>query len=311
MNIDYSKADKIKKTIEVKKIIQDLNLKTIYLPEDVNPIVDSDDVNRPGLQLAGFFDVFTYERIQVLGITELEYMEGLSEEYKEKVLDKILSYDIPLIIISTNYKVDDILLEKAKKYKRVIALSDKKTTTLVSNLSFYLNEKLAPEITIHGVLVDVDGVGILITGESGIGKSETALELINRNHRLVADDAVKIIMVDDTLRGMAPDMLKYLIEVRGLGILDVRNLYGIGAIKITKTINMVVHLESWDESKYYDRLGFDTKYENILGVPVEKVVIPVRPGRNLGIIIEIAARNHRLKGIGYSPENHLNKIFNK
>lgn len=309
MKLDYSTETQKSKKIEVKELIKDFHLEKIYFPNQINPTIETTDINRPGLQLAGFFDVFSYERLQVLGITESAFMRTLSEERKAEVFDKIFSYDVPLLLVSTNQSIDKTMLKKAKKYNRPVALSDKKTTILVSMISRYLEEKLAPEITIHGVLMDVDGVGILITGESGIGKSETALELINRNHRLVADDAVKIIRTDEVLTGKAPEMLKYLIEVRGLGILDVRNLYGIGAIKRKKKIDLIIYLENWGEEKYYDRLGIDTKYENILGIPIEKITIPVRPGRNLGIIIEIAARNHRLKMLGYDPREDLKNKF--
>lgn len=309
MKLDYSKPEKREKKVGVRKLIKDLNLKMIYFPEDINPEVKIVDINRPGLQLAGFFDVFSYDRVQVLGVSEWEFMNALTEKRKATIFEKIFSYDVPLLLVSTNQEIDSVMLEKAKKYKRPVALSDKKTTILTSMLSRYLEEELAPQITVHGVLMDVDGVGILITGESGIGKSETALELINRNHRLVADDAVKIIKTDEDLIGKAPEALKYLIEVRGLGILDVRNLYGIGAIRRKKKIDFIVHLENWIEDKYYDRLGFDTEYEDILGLSIEKVTIPVRPGRNLGIIIEIAARNHRLKSIGYNAEKELMEKF--
>lgn len=308
MNIDYSSAKDMEKTVSVKKVVEELDLEVINFPEDKFSELVSMEINRPGLQLAGYFDIFNYNRLQLLGVSEMQFLETLLKERQEEVLEKFMGHDLPMILISSGQEVNKLLLEKAKKYGRVLTRSKMGATKLISKVSTYLNEQLAPEIIIHGVLVDVDGTGILIVGESGIGKSETALELIRRNHRLVADDAVRIIKIDDdTLRGSAPDMLINLLEVRGLGILDIKSLYGTGSVKTSKKINMVIKLENWVEGKYYDRLGVDEVYMEILGNKLDCITVPIRPGRNIAIIIEIAARNYILKKQGIRPADELGK----
>ena len=294
------------KKILSSQFIKDLNFRYIYKPE-VDTYINSGDINRIGLQLAGFFDNFDYKRVQILGNTEYLYSKSLSKEDRTKTIDRLFSFDIPILIISDKYEILPEILESAKKYSRIIVSSKEKTTKTIYRVTNYLNENLAPEISIHGVLVDVDGVGILITGESGVGKSETALELIKRNHRLVADDAVRIIKIDeDTLQGSCVETIEHFMEIRGLGIIDVKSLYGVGAVKKTKKIDMVVNLENWQEGKYYDRLGLDQEYIEILDTKIEKLTIPIRPGRNIGIIIELAARNHRQKSMGYNAAVEFN-----
>lgn len=297
------------KKVLISQLIKDLKLTILYKPDDdFDREIDCTDINRPGLQLAGFFDNFQYNRVQIMGQTEYLFFKSLPEEERKKSSDRLMSFDIPLLVISRDQEVLPEMLESAKKHSRILAKSRESSTKTVSKISFYLNEHLAPEVTIHGVLVDVDGVGILMTGESGVGKSETALELVKKNHRLVADDAVRIIKLDeDTLQGRSTEMIEHFMEIRGLGIIDVKALYGIGAVKNSKKIDMVVELEIWKEEKYYDRLGLDQEYTEILGTKVEKLTVPVRPGRNLSIIIELAARNHRQKSMGYDAANVFNE----
>ena len=279
--------------------MRDLNLEVVYMPEKEEYFVESEDVNRTGLPLAGYFEYFPYERIQIIGKTEYTYFQNISKKEREEVLDKFFSYEIPVLIVTRGLEVDKDIIKKAKKYQRIVLSSKSNTTRFINRLSNYLDSKLAPHVTIHGVLVDVYGIGVLIKGESSIGKSETALELIQKGHRLVADDAVEIRKVDESrLVGQAPELLKHYMEIRGIGIIDVKSLYGVGAIKNQKAIDLVIELENWNQKKYYDRLGLDREYEEILGKEIEKLVIPVKPGRNTSMIIEVAAMNFRQKGMG-------------
>lgn len=297
-----------KDKVSILQLIEDLNLKVVYMPEDREYFVESEDVNRTGLPLAGYFEYFPYERIQIIGRTEYTYFKNIDEQRRLEILDKFFSYEVPVLIITRDLDVDEDIIEKARMYKRVVLSSDCNTTRFINRLSNYLDNKLAPHVTIHGVLVDVYGIGVLIKGESSIGKSETALELIQKGHRLVADDAVEIRKVDDKrLMGQAPEILRHYMEIRGIGIIDVRSLYGVGAIKTQKMIDLVIELESWNQQKYYDRLGLDREYEEILGQKVEKLVIPVKPGRNTSMIIEVAAMNYRQKGMGYDAAQEFTK----
>ena len=296
------------KKVMTSDLIKALKLDIIYRPEGVETYIDTPDINRPGLQLAGFLKNFQFERVQIIGQTEYLYFKSLTNEQRVESIDKLMQFDIPLLVISTKQSVLPEILESAKKYSKIIVSSKETSTKTVSKISYYLNENLAPELLMHGVLVDIDGIGILITGESGIGKSETALELIKKNHRLVADDAVRIIKLDeDTLIGKSTEVVEHFMEIRGLGIIDVRSLYGIGAVKNSKKIDMVVNLETWDEGKYYDRLGLDENFTTILDTKVEELVIPVRPGRNISTILELAARNKRLKSSGYNAPEEFNQ----
>ena len=291
--------EKVKDRVSISQIIRDLNLKVIYMQEDIDYYVESEDVNRAALPLAGYFEYFPYERIQIIGKTEYTYFQNVKKEKREEILDRFFSYEIPVLIVTRDLEVDKDIIEKAKKYNRVILSSKCNTTRFINRLSNYLDNKLAPQVTMHGVLVDVYGIGVLIKGESSIGKSETALELIQKGHRLVADDAVEIRKVDDSrLVGQAPEILKHYMEIRGIGIIDVKSLYGVGAIKNQKMVDLVVELENWSQQKYYDRLGLDREYEDILGTQVEKIVVPVKPGRNTSMIIEVAAMNFRQRGMG-------------
>ena len=294
--------------VSINDIIKDLKLDIVYMPEGKEYYVTSQDLNRTGLQFAGYFEYFAYERLQIVGKAEYNYFSNMDSDTREVVLDKFFSYDIPALIVSRNLEVKPDVIEKAKKYGRVVLSSRRNTTRIMNSLSNYLDNKLAPHTTIHGVLVDVYGIGVLIKGESSIGKSETALELIQRGHRLVADDAVEIRKLDDSiLVGQSPELLRHFLEIRGIGIIDVRSLYGVGAVKNSKKIDLVIHLEGWDENKYYDRLGLDKEYEEILGEKVERLVVPVKPGRNTAMIIEVAAMNFRQKGMGYDAAQEFTK----
>ena len=289
----------VKDRVSISQLMRDLNLEVVYMPEKEEYFVESEDVNRTGLPLAGYFEYFPYERIQIIGKTEYTYFQNISKKEREEVLDKFFSYEIPVLIVTRGLEVEKDIIKKAKKYQRIVLSSKSNTTRFINRLSNYLDSKLAPHVTIHGVLVDVYGIGVLIKGESSIGKSETALELIQKGHRLVADDAVEIRKVDESrLVGQAPELLKHYMEIRGIGIIDVKSLYGVGAIKNQKAIDLVIELENWNQKKYYDRLGLDREYEEILGKEIEKLVIPVKPGRNTSMIIEVAAMNFRQKGMG-------------
>ena len=294
--------------VSIREIVRDLDLKVVYMPENRDYYVYSQDINRPGLQFAGYFEDFAHERIQIVGKTEYNYFSYIDEQKRREVLDKFFSHEIPVLIVSRDLEVKPDVVEFAKKYDRIILSTRRNTTRLINRLSNYLDNKLAPHTTIHGVLVDIYGIGVLIKGESSIGKSETALELIQRGHRLVADDAVEIRKLDDSvLTGQAPELLRHFMEIRGLGIIDVKSLYGVGATKTTKMIDLVIHLEGWDDNKYYDRLGLDREYEQILGVNVEKLVVPVKPGRNTSMVLEVAAMNYRQRGMGYDSAQEFTK----
>lgn len=298
--------------VTIEQLINDLNLEVVYKPSKEENYIYSSDVNRPGLQLAGFYKYFAYERVQLIGKVEWTYFSTLAPQVKSRRADEVLAHPIPCLIISRALEVHDELLESAKKFNRPLLRSPLSSTKLISEITNYLEDKLAPTITLHGVLVDVYGIGILMMGESGVGKSETALELIKRGHRLVADDAVEIKRLDsNTLDGSAPELIRHYMEIRGIGILDIVQLYGVGAVRNSKFIDMVIELENWKEGKQYDRLGLDENYMEILGVQINKLTIPVMPGRNLAIIVEVAARNHRQKIMGFNAAEALNKRLMK
>jgi HPr kinase/phosphorylase len=259
------------------------------------------DLYRPGLEMAGYFTYHPRERIQILGRTELAFFETLSAEARKDRMDKLCLDETPCIVISRGLQVPSELIEAANRKNMPVLRSNVATTILASRLTGYLENKLAPSTTIHGVLVDVYGVGMLITGTSGIGKSETALELVKRGHRLIADDAVEIRQTaDNVLYGNAPELIRHLLEIRGVGIINVMTLFGAGAIRNEKKITVVVKLETWQQEKQYDRLGLDEETTKIIETDVPLVTIPVRPGRNLAVIIEVAAMNYRLKRMGYN-----------
>ena len=293
--------------VELRKLVEKMNLKNMTpAVEIIGKTVNIPEVNRPALQLAGFFDHFDSERIQIVGNVEYAYLKTLTEEQKEKIYDIILAYRIPAFVFCRTLMPEDSILKKAVENDIPVFLSDKKTSSFTSEVIRWLNVELAPCISIHGVLVDVYGVGVLIRGESGIGKSEAALELVKRGHRLVADDVVEIHKVsDDTLVGMATEITRYFIELRGIGIVDVKTLFGVQSVKKTQNIDLVVNLEDWSKEKDYDRLGMNEEYEEYLGNKVVCHRIPVRPGRNLAVIVECAAINHRQKQMGYNAAEEL------
>ncbi len=268
--------------------------------------ITQSDINRPALQLTGYFEHFDATRVQVIGFVEYTYMEGMSDAEKREKYDKLLSYDVPCIIFSRDLKPDEIFMEVAKNYRKPILATKMTTSAFIAEAIRWLNVKLAPCISVHGVLVDVYGEGVLITGESGIGKSEAALELIKRGHRLVTDDVVELRKVsDETLVGSAPDITKHFIELRGIGIVDVKALFGASSVKDTQQVDLVIRLEEWDKDREYDRLGLEQEYTEYLGNKIVCHTLPIRPGRNLAVICESAAVNHRQKKMGYNAAQEL------
>ncbi|OUP49685.1 HPr(Ser) kinase/phosphatase [Lachnoclostridium sp. An181] len=293
--------------VAMKKLVEKMNLKNMTPEIDLeDKQIQVPDINRPALQLTGFFEHFESDRVQIIGYVEYAFLQRMQQEKKEKMYDKLLSYGIPCIIFSRSMQPDEILLKKAVERNIPIFQTEKPTSAFLAEIIRWLNVELAPCISIHGVLVDVYGVGVLIMGESGIGKSEAALELIKRGHRLVTDDVVEIRKVsDDTLVGTAPDITRHLIELRGIGIVDVKTLFGVQSVKETQTIDLVITLEEWDKEREYDRLGLSEEYTEFLGNKVVCHNIPIRPGRNLAIIVESASVNHRQKQMGYNAAEEL------
>lgn len=279
-------------SVNVSNLIEDLKLEVLLEGKTDNAITVS-DFNRPGLQFSGFYNYFANERIQIIGMAEWSFLEAMQPEIRKKRLKKFFSFETPCIIITRGLEPQPEIKEYASKNNRWLLRADMTSTKFISKLTSYLSDKLAPETRMHGVLVDVYGIGILITGESGIGKSETALELIKRGHRLVADDAVDIKEIEGTLVGYSPYITSGMMEVRGMGIIDVPSLYGLSSVLYSKTLEFVICLEQWKADENYDRLGIDEQYINILNVPVKKIVVPIRPGRNVAVIIEAAAVNFR------------------
>jgi len=299
-------------SVSLTRVIEKMKLENLTPDIDVQKIkVNQPDINRPALQMAGYFEHFDASRIQVVGFVEYSYMERLTDEQKREVYTKLLSYEtIPAVVFCRELQPDAIFLEIANKSGIPVFLTKKPTSAFMAEIIRWLNVKLAPCMSVHGVLVDVYGEGVLITGESGIGKSEAALELIKRGHRLVTDDVVELRKVsDDTLIGSAPDITKHFIELRGIGIVDVKALFGASSVKDTQSIDLVIRLEEWDKDKEYDRLGLDENYTEYLGNKVVCHDIPIRPGRNLAIICESAAVNHRQKKMGYNAAQELYARF--
>lgn len=294
-------------SVKLNKIIEKMKLENLTPDIDIEHIkVTQPDINRPALQMAGYFEHFDATRLQIIGFVEYTYMESMTEERREEVYSKLLSFDIPAIVYCRDLRPDEVFLKKANEHGIPILATKMSTSDFMAEIIRWLNVKLAPCISVHGVLVDVYGEGVLITGESGIGKSEAALELIRRGHRLVTDDVVEIRKVsDDTLIGTAPDITKHFIELRGIGIVDVKTLYGVSSVKDTQGIDLVIKLEDWDKDKEYDRLGLEEEYTEYLGNKVVCHSIPIRPGRNLAIICEAAAVNHRQKKMGYNAAQEL------
>ncbi len=294
-------------SVKITKLVEKMNLKNLTPDIDLTEKeITVPDINRPALQLTGYFDHFDSVRVQIIGYVEYTYLQTLTEERKKEVYQELLSYGIPCLVYTTEIYPDEELLRQANATNTPVFATDNKTSPFQAELIRWLNVELAPCISIHGVLVDVYGVGVLIMGESGIGKSEAALELIKRGHRLVADDVVEIRKVsDDTLVGTAPSITKHLIELRGIGIVDVKTLFGVQSVRETQTIDLVITLEEWEKGREYDRLGLEEKYTEFLGNSVICHSIPIRPGRNVAIIVESAAINNRQKQMGYNAAQEL------
>ena len=293
--------------VTITELIKKMNMKNVIPEIDTDKeVLSHPEVNRPALQLTGFFDHFDRERVQIIGYVEQAYIKTLSREVKVQMYERLLTSEIPCIVYSRGQMPDEDMQELCRRYQVPLLVSDKTTSDLMAEVIRWLKVKLAPCISIHGVLVDVFGEGVLIMGESGIGKSEAALELIKRGHRLVTDDVVEIRKVsDETLVGSAPDITKHFIELRGIGIIDVKALFGVESVNDTQNIEMVIKLEDWDKDKEYDRLGLEDQYTEFLGNKVVCHNIPIRPGRNLAIIVESAAVNYRQKKMGYNAAQEL------
>ncbi len=294
--------------VTMEQMKKEFSLETIYEPADAEQRkVTSNEVNRPGLPMIGFFDYFESERLQILGRVEYTYLEGQTAEERQQIFDRLLSYNVPAVIVTRDLTVFPELVAAAKKYETPLYRTKNSTSRFMAAIISYLSVELAPRITRHGVLVEVYGEGVLILGESGVGKSEIAVELVKRGHRLVADDAVEIKRVSDkSLVGSSPEIIRHFIELRGIGVIDVRRIFGMGAVKPTEKIDMVIALEIWNEKKQYDRLGLETEYTEILGLQIPSLTIPVRPGRNLAVVVEVAAMNNRQKKMGFNSAKELN-----
>ncbi|SDM72268.1 HPr(Ser) kinase/phosphatase [Bacillus sp. OK048] len=285
--------------VRTKDIYEKFHLELVSGEEGINRPITMSDISRPGIELAGYFEYYPAERIQLLGKTELSFFDGLSQNDRNLRMERLCTDITPAIIVTRGLEVPQELIEASERESVPVLRSNMKTTRFSSRLTNFLESKLAPTTAVHGVLVDIYGIGVLITGKSGVGKSETALELVKRGHRLVADDCVEIRQEDqDTLVGASPDLIEHLLEIRGLGIINVMTLFGAGAVRSNKRITMVINLEIWDSSKQYDRLGLDEEKMKIIDTEVTKITVPVRPGRNLAVIIEVAAMNYRLKRMG-------------
>ncbi|WP_101696929.1 HPr(Ser) kinase/phosphatase [Clostridium minihomine] len=294
-------------TVPLAKVIKELSLRPVYMPHDPEKVlISSREVNRPGLELNGFFDYFDPHRILIMGNTETAFLNSFTPEERQISLNKLLSKKSPAVIVARDIEPLPELLEAAQIYGVSVFSSSEPTSDLMAALVSYVNVELAPRITRHGVLVEVYGEGILLVGDSGVGKSETAIELIKRGHRLIADDAVEIRRVSaKSLVGSSPENIRHFIELRGIGIINARRIFGMGAVKVTEKIDIVISMEQWDSSKNYDRMGLDNDYTEILGIRVPILTIPVKPGRNLAVIIEVAAMNNRQKKMGYNAAQDL------
>ena len=296
-----------KSGVSVAKVAELLDLKNYTSDIDLkNRRIECSDINRPALQLTGYFEHFEQSRIQIIGNVEYTYIQQLSDEEKHHRYSELMKFDIPCVIFCRDLKPGDVFMEEAKKQSIPVLGTDKPTSEFVAELIYCLGEQLAPCISVHGVLVDVYGEGVMITGESGIGKSEAALELIRRGHRLVTDDVVEIRKINDhTLMGTSPDITRHFIELRGIGIIDVKTLYGVECVKEKQQIDLVIKLEDWKKEAEYDRLGLEEEYREYLGNKVVCHSLPIRPGRNLAVICETAAVNHRQKKMGYNAAQEL------
>ena len=295
-------------SVSLQSVIEELNLSITYMPEESNIQITCKDVNRPGLPLAGFYDHFDPQRLQIIGNVEWWYLSSLSEEDRLKHLHDFYATKPTAVVYTRGRQESPEALVFAEQYGVPVLSTTVPTTEFMANIISSLSVSLAPRITRHGVFVEIYGEGVLILGDSGIGKSETAIELVKRGHRLIADDAVEIKKVSNkTLVGTAPEIIRHYIEMRGIGIVDVHRIFGMGSVKMSEKIDLVVELEPWVDGKDYDRFGLDTEYMDIMGINVPKLLIPITPGRNLAVILEIAAMNHRQKKMGYNTAEEFNK----
>lgn len=300
----------MKKVIPIKEFADHLNLQIIQMGNRDYIEIDTSDTNRPAVQFSGFFEHFATNRVQLVGNLEIAYLSKLPHDLLKKRMEQFFSYPIPCAILARNHTPPPEMLEAASMYDVPILKSLLTTTKIGHRTMIYLDDILAPSVCRHGVLMDVYGIGIMISGESGVGKSELALELVKRGHRLVADDVVDIKKVSDSLLvGRAPELIRHLMEIRGIGIIDVKTMFGVGAVLTEKSISILLSLELWDDAKEYEHVGIHDEYTTLMGVKVPTITVPVAPGRNLAIIVEVAAMNYRLKGMGYSPAEELdNKL---
>lgn len=296
-------------TVSLKKIIDEHQLEVLFMPSDAEKIlICTTEINRPGLHIAGYYEYYDARRIQILGKNEISYLERFTEEKAIKRIDEFFSKQPVAVIVARNLELAPYYIEAAEKYGVPLLRTAESTSDFTSALIAFLNLHLAPRVTRHGVLVEVYGEGILLLGESGVGKSETAIELVKRGHRLIADDAVEIRRVSSkSLVGTAPDNIRHFIELRGIGIINASRIFGVGAVKLTEKIDFVIKMEPWDVNKSYDRMGLDEQFTEILGLNIPSVTIPVKPGRNLAVIIEVAAMNSRQKKLGYNAAEDLLK----
>lgn len=294
-------------TVPLKKIIKEFGLEVIFMPENKQDVqIQSTDVNRPGLNLTGFFEYFDSKRIEIMGRMEYAYLENLTEGQRRQRIFDMFELKFPCIVITRGMEIFPEIVEAAELNDIVVLRTNDTTSNFLAGLIAFLNVELAPRITRHGVLIEIYGEGVLLLGDSGVGKSETAIELVKRGHRLVADDAVEIRRVSNkSLVGSSPENIRHFLELRGIGIINARRLFGMGSVKVTEKIDMIVKLEIWDPDKVYDRMGMENEYATILGIKVPSHTIPVKPGRNLAIILEVAAMNNRQKKMGYNAAQEL------
>ena len=294
--------EKVKRTpASLKNMVETFNMEILHKGRDFdNTVVTISDVNRPALQLVGFYDYFDDKRLQILGRGEMQFLERMTEAERTRVFNKLLSYPFPAMIVARDMEAPSELVQMANKHDRTLLRSAESTVDVTSKLIDYLNRAMAPQIARHGVLMNIYGQGVLILGDSGIGKSETAIELLKRGHRLVADDAVEIRRISNSLFGTAPEIIRQYIEIRGVGVIDVQQLFGMGAVQFDTEIDLVIQLEQWVDGKFYDRLGLGEEKYEMLGVELPIVTIPVRPGRNLAGIVEIATMKNRQMKYGYN-----------
>ncbi|MCL1808036.1 MAG: HPr(Ser) kinase/phosphatase [Oscillospiraceae bacterium] len=300
-------------SVSLASLIEEFNLEILYKPEHFDSIrVVTDEINRPGLQLAGFFDHFDETRLQIIGMVETAFIERFTAEKRMASFEKLMSKELPAVILTRGIEPFPECNDMARKYGVPLLRTQETTSTLISAMISSLKVSLAQRITRHGVLVEVYGEGVLLLGDSGVGKSETAIELVKRGHRLIADDAVEIKKVSaKTLVGASPEMIRHYIELRGIGVVDVRRIFGMGSIKTTEKIDLIIHLELWDVNKQYERLGLDEQKTSMLDVEIPSLTIPVKPGRNLAVIIEVAAMNNRNKKLGYNAAREFSDKINQ